>query len=54
MKKEIKIKIPSVPNFLLLDIGYATSIPISDFTEEQLREVGKEWTNELIIKSRRK
>ncbi len=40
------IKVPKVPNFLVMDNG--ERIPISAIKEEFLREIGEAWTEELI------
>lgn len=45
MQKSIEIKTPRVPNFILTDYK---PIPIENFTEEELREIGKDWTEELV------
>ena len=51
MLKKIQTHCPSVPNFIKTDYDI---IPISSFTEEELREIGKEWTEELIKKAKNK
>lgn len=45
MQKSIQIEIPRPPNFIRTD--YKT-IPIENFTDEELRDIGKEWTDNLI------
>jgi hypothetical protein len=54
MKKKlmamVEIKLPSVPNFILCANG--DKLPVTDFSEEELTEVGKEWTEALIHKRR--
>lgn len=49
-KKTVNIKIPMLPNFLFDEKKNQYSI--CDLTEEELREVGKEWTEELVKKAR--
>lgn len=51
MEKKIKIECPIVPNYLRVE-GMEEAIRISEFTEEELLEIGKEWTEELIKKSK--
>lgn len=53
MKTEIKT--PSTPHHLTVEIGKkeTVTVPIGDFTEEELREVGKKWTEDLIAGARR-
>lgn len=45
MKTEVEVKIPMIPNFILVG---NESISIAHFTDKQLREIGKEWTEKLI------
>jgi len=45
---ELNIKIPSVPNFIMPENKNHASIPISDFSNEQLEDIGREWTEKLI------
>ena len=45
-----EFRLPTLPNFLLSDTG--VSAGIESFTEEQLREVGKQWTEALVQKAR--
>ncbi len=57
MKKNISIttRIPLTPNFIQTGSGNDNGIlPISDFTEEELREIAAEWTEELIKKAKSK
>jgi len=49
MEKKITVHCPLVPNFIKTDYEM---ISIADFTEDELREIGKEWTEELIKKSK--
>ena len=53
MHKQIKVIIPSVPNFLRLDIGgQQGSLGIQKFTEADLKMIGEEWTKKLIDHAR--
>lgn len=51
MKKKIEIQIPTTPNFIALKSH--TVIPVSEFSDEELKEVGKEWIKELIKKAQK-
>ncbi len=51
MKKEQEVKTPTTPNFILVG-GLATSV--EEFTDEELRKIGEEWTKELIKKANKK
>jgi len=54
MKKilEVQIEIPLTPNFIRYD--QRKIIPIWQFTEEELREIGKEWTEALVKSAAKK
>lgn len=57
MKKIIKkkINIPLTPNFI--KVGNDTEndmLPIADFTDRELAEIGRRWTNELIEKANKR
>lgn len=54
MKKVLKvdIEIPPVPNFLRY--GERKTIPVSKFTEPELRQIGKEWTEALVKNGKKK
>lgn len=52
MKTIIKIKPPSVPSFLTYDGFPNAKIPISQFSEKELKKIGKDWTNRLIEASK--
>lgn len=43
------VEIPSTPNFIKCGDNVE---PISRFTTEELRLIGKEWIEELVIKAR--
>jgi hypothetical protein len=52
--KKINIELPSVPNFILVK-GTKETVPVSEFkTDDELREIGAEWTDELIKKANKK
>lgn len=44
------VKVPRVPNFLLTESGQ--SFPLCAFEEDSLRELGAEWIENLIERSR--
>lgn len=48
-KINLDIDIPMVPNFITVR---GVKLPVSDFEEETLREVGKEWTENLIKRAK--
>ena len=53
VKTEMEILLPSTPNFVRTP-NKDVSIPIEDLTETQLREIGKQWTEALVMKFIRK
>lgn len=54
MKKilEVNIEIPMTPNFIRY--GERKNLPIADFTEKELREIGKQWTENLVKAAKKK
>jgi hypothetical protein len=53
MKTEIKI--PIVPNFLTVEVGgEEVKVPVTKVTEEELKEVGRKWTLQLLQNHHRK
>ena len=59
MKKTIEVKIepPATPNFLrnvVTGRERAILIPIQDLTDDELREIGKEFVENLIESARKK
>ncbi len=51
MKKKVEVTLPTTPNFIKVGNGY---ISVLDFTEKELKEIGRKWTEELIAKRRKK
>ena len=49
--KNIPVEIPSIPNFI--KVG-GNTFPIKEFTEEELKDIGEEWTKKLIEKAKKK
>ncbi len=52
-KKAIEFETPSLPNFIRAkatdeDVHNRTTIGVGDFTDEELKEIGKEWTEALL------
>lgn len=59
MKKKIEVEIeaPMIPNFLrniVKSREKAILIPIQDLTDEELREVGNEWVENLVKAAKKK
>lgn len=54
MKTEIKT--PTTPNFFQVTVGKnaAVTVPISEFSEEQLKEIGEKWTKDLIMSAQKR
>lgn len=54
--KELPVEIPRVPNFIRIKLCSKHTdrekdpvlLGIEDFTDEELREIGKEWTETLV------
>lgn len=51
MEKKVAVVIPMTPSFI--KVGNE-SISIKKFTDDELREIGKEWTEKLIMNARKK
>jgi predicted GIY-YIG superfamily endonuclease len=49
----IEVHVPMVPNFLLTGDDN-TPVSIAKFTEKELKEIGKQWTENLIKKAKSK
>lgn len=47
MKKKIELEVPTVPNFVRIK-GTDTAVSVAAFSEAECRELGREWTNNLI------
>ena len=52
IKLNLKIKLPTIPNYIRLK-NSDTPIHISFFKKEELEQIGKLWTQELIKKAGR-
>lgn len=54
MSVEIKVKVecPTVPKFLRF--GSAVMVDIKEFTDEQLEQIGRDWTRNLIEAARKR
>lgn len=56
---ELKLKTPRLPNYIMLEDhityqrGEGAKIHISKLSEEQLREIGKQWAEDLIAQSKK-
>lgn len=56
IKKEVKIEIPAVPNFIRVSVGGEVErgremVNIEEFSKEELEEIGKQWTYNLIAQA---
>ena len=49
MKIQIDVEIPSIPSFIKVGND---SRSIKDFSEEELRQIGIEWTDKLVERSK--
>ncbi len=47
MKIEMKIHIPSLPNYLFVGDDKEVNISVSELTNEQIEKLGEEWTEAL-------
>lgn len=59
---KVKLRIPAVPNFILLEgapgakqDGFiqGPTIPVGDLTDDQLYKIASEWTSELLATAKR-
>lgn len=48
-----RVRVPRVPNFLQR-IGDEANMAIEDLTDEELRAIGKLWTDELVAHATRR
>jgi len=53
VKTQMEIVLPMRPNFIRTP-HKDVSVPVADLTDDQLREIGKEWTEALIQKARQR
>ena len=51
MKKGLEIKCPTVPNFI--KVG-EQGISVAEFTEDELKGIGKMWTASLLENARKR
>ena len=49
----LKLRVPILPNFIISDRD-GLYIPVSSFTDAELRQIGDAWTNELVRHAARK
>jgi len=60
MEKSIEVEIPAIPSFIKLNLGTKNTqenynnIPIQDFTDSELKKIGKEWTEKLLEEAAKK
>lgn len=50
-EKKMAVVIPLTPSFIKVSEQY---VSIDEFTEDELREIGREWTENLIKKANKK
>lgn len=50
--KSVELRLPSLPNFLLSKEKNPKTFDIGEFTDDQLRVIGTQWTMGLIEKAR--
>jgi len=50
VKTELEVLLPTLPNFVRTANKNAV-MPLQDLTEQQIREIGSEWTAALIRKA---
>lgn len=51
IQTRVLVETPTVPNFIKVGGKY---VHVSELSESTLKEVGKDWTNKLLIKSYQK
>lgn len=52
---DVEIQVPQIPNFISVIIyGVHKSLPINEFTEKELSDLGKLWTDKLIEQSKKR
>lgn len=51
MRKAIDVQLPTLPNFIRVGLGEGVMLPVSHFSEKELKALGAEWTKALIKKS---
>ena len=51
MKKEIEVRIPHTPNFIVIGRDVYS---IVEFEDSELKEIGRRWTKNLLAKARTK
>ena len=49
MQRVQNVSIPLIPNYIIVD---TRPVHISNFTEDELKEIAAEWTKNLIEKSK--
>ncbi len=50
MEAKLKVKLPSLPNFITVDSSFTNKaiIDVADLSDTDLKELGKEWTIALL------
>ena len=54
MEAKLKIKLPSLPNYLSIESSYTNNanIDVKDLSDDDLKNLGKEWTEALLKHAR--
>ncbi len=51
MKKAVEVHIPEPPNFIMIGED-RKAMSIAKFTDDELKEIAKEWTDKLLKKAK--
>lgn len=51
LEKILTVTVPMTPNFLKVGESY---VPVQNFTNNELKAIGKEWTAKLISKANKR
>ena len=49
LNRQVYVHIPMVPNFIACGEDKQEYVPISDFTDEELRQIGEQYVLNLIL-----
>jgi len=56
MEKKMKFTTPKVPNFIIVENTHAKegefSVSVAEFSDEEIYEIGVEWTNKLLERAK--
>jgi hypothetical protein len=52
---KVEIETPTVPNFIFINVGsQRTGHSVADFSVEELKEIGRKWTESLVANAANK